>query len=361
MKSFLSILFLSIFLFSACTLRQKDSNTILLSFNLEREEALSPTTLIEVSDFVLLETKEECLLQTIDKIEFFLGNFYVLDKRQATVFVFDQLGKFVRRIGSYGSGPEEYAGISDFTIDKDNKRVIILSNQHSKLYIYDMQGTFLRSQKIGDMQLWNIISDKSGFVCTTNRCVNVLDQDVFLLYRFDKAFNLLSQYELLEPKPFYGLSLVSSPFRILDNRIWYVDNFNCVVYSIAEEQVEPYYSIDYKNPMPVDFFNGMAFWSNQIKYDWLVDWFLLKDRIILASILNGKYRVTVMDFAGKVLKNGKYSPFTLPKMYQGYEEEILSPIDPKSYLEVWKDFSPQVKDVSIDSNHLIMKWRFKDM
>lgn len=359
MKSFSHFLFLCCFLCCTCTI-QKDSSTVLLSVSLDRNDAVSSTSLIGDVDFVLLETKEECLLRTIDKIEFFLGNFYILDKKQGSVFVFDQLGKFVCRIGACGNTPNEYVGIADFTIDKDNEHVIILSNHQPKLYIYDMQGEFLESKKNGEIQFWNIVSDKSGFVCTTNRCIDVIDQDVFLLYRFDKAFNLLSQHELLPSKPFYGLSLLSSPFRLLDNHIWYVDNFNCRIYSIAG-QVEPFYNIDYKNPMPVDFFHGMTFWDNQLKYDWLMDWFLLKDRIILASILNGKYYVTIMDLNGNVLKNGMYGPFTLPKMFQGDEDEVLSPIDPKSYLEVWKDFSPQGKEVSLESNNLIMRWRFKDL
>ena len=76
----------------------------------------------EVVGVVPLETKDECLLGYVSKVEVVDGNYYVLDGQRKAVFVFDGQGTFLRRIGIVGHGHGEYERASDFTVDRDRRR-----------------------------------------------------------------------------------------------------------------------------------------------------------------------------------------------------------------------------------------------
>ena len=80
----------------------------------------------DVVGVVPLETKDECLLGYVSKVEVVDGNYYVLDGQRKAVFVFDGQGTFLRRIGIVGHGHGEYERASDFTVDRDRGRVVIL-------------------------------------------------------------------------------------------------------------------------------------------------------------------------------------------------------------------------------------------
>ena len=55
---------------------------------------------------------------------------YILDsKNTKKLAVFDLSGKHIRNIGSNGEGPQDYKGLLDFTIDTENKKIIILDKQ----------------------------------------------------------------------------------------------------------------------------------------------------------------------------------------------------------------------------------------
>ena len=45
--------------------------------------------------------------------------YYIFDKVQAMIFLFDDNGSYITKIHNIGSGPGEYADISDFDIDAD--------------------------------------------------------------------------------------------------------------------------------------------------------------------------------------------------------------------------------------------------
>src|SRR5688572_20265660 len=64
------------------------------------------------------------------------GNIYVLNQRDSSVLMYSSKFKFLRRIGSFGQGPEDLLRPSDFTInskgelliaDTDNDRIQVLS------------------------------------------------------------------------------------------------------------------------------------------------------------------------------------------------------------------------------------------
>lgn len=92
--------------------------------------------------FVRLATANDYLIDKIQQIERYGDNFYILDGKE-NLFVFDAYGKFVRKIGRKGPGPEEYIGNHMFYIHPTKQYISIFSLTTNTVVRYDLKGNYL--------------------------------------------------------------------------------------------------------------------------------------------------------------------------------------------------------------------------
>lgn len=92
-------------------------------------------TLFESVRYIPLETKEDVLLTTIDKIVRHDGLLYILDRNQNIIYCFDESGKYVKKLDKTGEGGDGYYfHISDFQIEKD--KIFVLAAGNRKIFSY---------------------------------------------------------------------------------------------------------------------------------------------------------------------------------------------------------------------------------
>lgn len=100
---------------------------------------------IRAIKIIPLETTDSCLIGKITHLAMFNDTIVVCDASKAQkVFLYDSTGKFLRTIGSKGSGPAEYSAISQFTADANG--VYIYDWLTSKYLHYDYDGKLVREQ-----------------------------------------------------------------------------------------------------------------------------------------------------------------------------------------------------------------------
>lgn len=103
---------------------------------------------VDTIELIPLETTEENLIGEITRLIFHDGKYYIRSTnsmQNAKLFVFDENGKYIQKIGNKGVGPGEYLDFEDFTLAKDNQIVI---GDYQKLLHFDLQGQFLHAEKI---------------------------------------------------------------------------------------------------------------------------------------------------------------------------------------------------------------------
>lgn len=122
-----------------------DYLTFLLDDESEKNEGLIMSSLFRSAKPILLEITDSSLIGKISKLEEFDNKLIILDSFIAkSIFVFDMDGHFLRRIGNLGEGPGEYSRISDFTIDRDNGNIYALDDNRQVVNIYRLSdGMFL--------------------------------------------------------------------------------------------------------------------------------------------------------------------------------------------------------------------------
>lgn len=95
-----------------------------------------------------LETRDECLIGSINKLKYIHNRFYILDKKTKSVFVFNMQGKFLWKIASKGKGPQEYNWLIDLDVDEKNEQLFLYANHPQKIMIYDSCGKFISESSV---------------------------------------------------------------------------------------------------------------------------------------------------------------------------------------------------------------------
>ncbi|WP_226695365.1 6-bladed beta-propeller [Neotamlana sargassicola] len=114
----------------------------------KESEQINASSIIDTCWYVALETKEESLFGKVDKILIEDDLIFILDEDGTkSIFIFDMNGKFISKINKHGRGPDEYSAIRDFTLDSENRQVIVFDDFLAKLFYYRYDGTFVKTEK----------------------------------------------------------------------------------------------------------------------------------------------------------------------------------------------------------------------
>ena len=352
---------LLVLVFVSCGERNPASNAI-ISFDLSKStsDTLNVLDKMYPLEVIVLETTDESLLGSVDKLVEANGNYYVLDHMRKCVLVFDGTGKFLYRVGKVGQGPGEYSALSDFIVDEKTGCLYLLANS-STVYAYDHVGNFLWKRKVSDSQLWNIGSYEDGYVCSTNHLTYISGEDAFLLYRFDNGFQEKDRSVEVYDKQIYSPQLISSPFQKRNGASYYIDAFFHVIYSLSDGEVVPFCRFMFQSSMPVEYFaDTNLFMENQFRYDFIIEAFFSERFLWVSYIHKGEHYTAIFDIMGdKVVANGKTRGI-MPKVYQS-SESLLSPIGADLYLNYWTHLNEMLKQpVSVEDNHVILRWKIKE-
>lgn len=96
--------------------------------------------------YIPLETNNECLIGSVDKIIVTDNDYYIIDKDvTCSILCFEKSGKFVRKISERGVAPGQYVKITDVNVRED--KIYIWDCSLRKLFIFSTDGYFEREIK----------------------------------------------------------------------------------------------------------------------------------------------------------------------------------------------------------------------
>ena len=112
----------------------------IITVDMERAHPVNEEEYFKSTDFIALETNENSLIGSIDKIMFTDDFFAVADTRQSCIILFDYNGKHIRTIKRLGRGPQEYVQFTGATLDLENKQFVVYDDQRSRFLVYSYEG-----------------------------------------------------------------------------------------------------------------------------------------------------------------------------------------------------------------------------
>lgn len=345
-------------LLASCTPKATEESHAILLDDI-KNVTLTPNDIFTDYKLVPLETRKECLIGDITKIEVYNGMYYILDRQnQKSILAFDGNGKYIKRIGKIGSGPEEYPQITDFTIDKVNERIIILSPP-SIVYLYDLSGKFIMSKDLKISSFENISTQGSNVICYTKHLTYTEGDGAFLIFKFDEKLNLIDKYIPVYQKQLFSPSTISVPIQGEEENVYVIDAFTHKIYNIGNDV--KVYPVQLSNPMPTEKFADASLFMQYVRdYDYIFDAAVIDSTLAFNYIHNGNLYYTATDFNNNIQYSGRYFGLKPPFM-DVVGDTIISYMDVIQYDEYWKDKTNHVLNdsISFDDNFLIMRFRLK--
>lgn len=196
-------------------------------------------------EIIPLETSEESLIKKMTESTYYRGNFYILDKPQKKLFVFNKEGRFLHTIDKRGNGPGEYSDIADFQFNRFS----------GDLELLNPMGGVLRYDSLGQ-----VFKEKIPLPLTVAAIHNfiALSKDTYLFFCEARDGEKMVVYDIRQKKivsemynlPEFLFSNTSyhhsySPFYVYDGKVHFVQAYNGDVFTLENNSLVPKYLWDF--------------------------------------------------------------------------------------------------------------------
>lgn len=208
----ISILLSSYICFS-CNEKAEQKNGIFITVDISQRNKVSFGDIFESMDPIILETTENSLIRDITKVYLSDSSIYVYDKyRLGKLLLFDNKGRFLKKIGERGEGPKEFLDISDIVVNFEKESIWILSAMGNKLFVYSLLGEFIEIINLpeidgGAYQMMTFIDkDNIAFWCADPikkiKYYSLQDKHIFYEFYTELSRDIFCRYEFQMEKSF---------------------------------------------------------------------------------------------------------------------------------------------------------------
>lgn len=256
-----SILIVLLLMFSMCQNKKDNSSSFisgtsksngLIEINIDKIGKDTPilfSSVFKGFKLVPLETRTECLIGRISKLEIIGDTLYILDSNIAkSLFLFNREGGFIRKIGKIGKGPGEYIQPSYFSVNYKENSILVLDSKQQKIITYSTEGDFISEFKLGKDFLPIQIAVQNDLIFIDQLNSKYMQAD-YLLYGVDKSGKIKTRWL---PSDVYQLGFkhpVNNSFNFFttEKDIKYVKPLFDTIFSISGNQIKPYLHLSTSN------------------------------------------------------------------------------------------------------------------
>lgn len=219
-----------------------------IKINVEDQELKIKEILDSVScNFFYADTS--LVIGEINKIIPYNKHYYVLDRKQFGIIIFDKSGRFELLFSKKGFGPGEYNDISDFT----NFKNMICILDVDKIFMYSMNGKYIKTIHLTftATKFENIENNFFSFFRHSN-IIGAKNKN-FNLIITDENGRILRKYIPYTERDATNNITTQNVFYVSNNEVNYIQRFNDTIYSLNNGHLKPKYYIDFgKKKMPAN-------------------------------------------------------------------------------------------------------------
>ena len=354
------IFIISIFCLFSCKSSKQSNSNISNNYSLEWDmQKIKPAKdIIDSIQYIPIETHPNGLFGDIQKIYFNDNKIVIFDQKKANgVFVFNDNGDFLFRVGNKGGGPGEYSILKN--IDVNGKYIYLLANSQKKILIFDMDGNFIEEKKLPFHAHDLAVMDNGDILFTYHYPKNDPEKEnAYRITRTDSNFKIKEELYKVNDND----AELSSPsyFSNFDDRIAYsayvLDTIP--VFSRDSKRIETY-SIDFKkNKVPSRYKANPKEFLNQGNYFFLFETHkIITDKYLIGGVfLDHKVEPFILDLSTNEIylndrkqKEGQFFKyFHYP--YGKYGNKIVTLINGFFYEKLISEGFPKID--SLHEEHL---------
>lgn len=316
------------------------------------------------TEIIFLETNSNCLISKISQLYFFSNKIFVLDQNTKNIFVFNNEGHFLNKIGTKGNGPGEYIRPLNFIISKRDSLLKVYDSAGKKILSYNFNGEFIGeiyiNKYLSSFGEWNNgLSGYWGYLAgDLNEEIREKQKESIKFIRFDSTGREIQAYE--GDKVVDNLYLKDCYITSENNnRIYFVEPYSDKIFSFNGEKVIPIHHIDFSgNFIPPNYLKKItklnskeSSSANEVnelinRYVFFFLRFFENDNWIYCytpfkgtSIIHNKITKKEITFHNQPFKKNGYETFFWPLLLS--ENRIYSAPNPSELFDLLKDSGRQ--------------------
>lgn len=224
-----------------CTQQHEKKNEMIVDANFDN----SKTSIYDVFskiEIIPLETKNESLINSVDKISIVGEHIYILDKKMYRILIFNSEGVLTGELSRRGDGPDCYPDLEDFYVDPKTLNISTLS-AYGKYNVYDNKGLLVSHSQIPYQAVHYFFPINSDLTALYTK----IKGGRLLIYSI-KQNKIIKDIQMSEEfilrKTAYHCS--QSPFREFNNELLFLAADQKNIYKVTKEgKIEELYSFHF--------------------------------------------------------------------------------------------------------------------
>lgn len=311
---------------------------------IDNNSVLKYSDIFDSIHFVRLETRDDALIGNIDKVIIADDKFAVLDGSKAKmVFIFDNKGKFMNRVGSVGGGPEEYKRPDDIVYDKYKDEILVWGSDDQAIFRFKTDGKFVG--KI-NTKLWGhsiaVLDTNTYLLNLESRSQRRSGPNAYNFLIFNEKGDIIKQFfPFIEDME--RLATIST-FTHYQDEVIFTQQFNNTVFTVNKDEMKAKYYFDFhEHNIPVSLLDNVTY-KELLKiiadndYAFLVRCMETSSHVVFQYV----YRGIIFDgYYSKTAKTLKTSTYYINDMYAVYSGKrfvyndnndlLISFVEPQSF------------------------------
>ena len=246
-ESFILLLFLSLFIVGCQHNQVNEDNISSVDLTSPVQKRLNMSEFVSRIQYIPLETSDDNLMGNIDQLLFAHNKIIIVDNKTASIFFFDDQGKYLYKIAKQGVGPEEYTEIDKVAVNSQEGVLYVLDRK--KVLVYSLEGEFKETIKLDFLA--------GDFIYVDHTLVFYCDYGQNPVLEKDGQLPLLAIYHIDTAETRYSLYADASigMTEVIDNHMLREYSgrdegtltfpFSDYVYRLGTEGASPAYFVDF--------------------------------------------------------------------------------------------------------------------
>ncbi len=245
---------MSMLLLGSCKPGSSDENTgelTVIKFE-EAPDSFRLTDSFKNISCIQLEMTDNSILDKIKTILDADGNIVVLTKDYEISVFNKEDGKFIRRIGSVGEGPEDFITAQDICYDQTNKTLTVFDRLKREFIIYKLTGEFVDRYKTkGELlEVNSVIRASDGTMLACNKLFSEMpDLCAFTIINPDHTIEDIDPFAPLVQPNKWGSSICitwgDKPMSACGDELKFVKVLTDTLCSVKGDKEAPLYKLDF--------------------------------------------------------------------------------------------------------------------
>ena len=354
-----------LFLLSGCGQGVQQSDYI--HINLSKRLPANPvnaSTLIEACRYIPLETTDESVIGSVNRIIPVQDGFFIFDASKRVSF-FDAEGRFVRRIASKGQGPGEYIDLFGFDLSEE-ERLLYLFDTSRQILVYTFDNTFVRSIRLDVLYIsfmktsWGYIAYKSP-IMQSRFNAEKYEKEMPVLVSLDEDGKVLNVLQYGNFNSTQNLPMIiHAMFKKHNGQYYYYPEFQDTIYSVQVDKIVPEYILSKgRYRITMDDIETLDNWRVSLSQGLMLTNFVIDNhRLILWCRRRNNMETYLYDFSSgklsgisEIVNDMDHSCNFSPLMI--YQHQWIEVRDASGILKESKELPAALKNLDSEDNPVI--------